>query len=151
MSFVRANTQVLKLYLRLRPGEIERALKRLRAAVLIGEVQDLLAIRSDKCGKGNARGGPRQNVHRAPQTKNGVEYGTCRIREWPSVDDRNRAGDIVATSKKPRAVRLALRFIDAFAFQSHHVRGPDNCFFVGLPAACRKQRADIRHKFSLDK
>ena len=132
------------MYLCLCPGQRQGALECCRAAVLVGEFQHLLASRGDDGGESNARCGSGENAHGAPQTKNGVEYGARCIRERPPIDNRNGVEDIVAASKKPRAIRLELRVTKGFTFHDYHVRGPNAQFPYRI--ACGASQAARRHR-----
>ena len=145
------DTQMVKLDLRLRPGQRQGALKHSRVTVLVCQIQDLLAGGSDDRGKHNARGGAWRDAHRAPQAHHRVEDGTDGIREWPAVDHRDGIADVVPASEEPRAVRLELQVAHGCAFHHDHVCGPHRRVLIGLPAARRQQRADLGGEFRLHK
>src|SRR5665213_2801767 len=106
MSFVQIDTQMVELYLRLRPGQGESALHRGWAAIFIGEFQCLLAIRSHEGGKNNASSGPGRDANRSPEAEYRIQHGANRIGKRAAIDDRYGPAHIVTAPDKARAVRL---------------------------------------------
>ena len=70
---------MVKLDLRLRPGEGQSAFESSGIAILIGQFKDFFASGSDDGGKNQMNGGTRWNMDGTAQANDRVEYRTCLL------------------------------------------------------------------------
>src|SRR5579864_7210546 len=100
MRFIRTDSQMMKLHLRLRPGQSESALKCARIAVFIRKIDHLFAGRGDDGGKNNARRGAGRYANCAPQTHGRVKHRTGGVGERAAINDRDWSANVVPAPEK---------------------------------------------------
>ena len=150
LRFVGADAEMPQFDLRLRPGKSPRALKRACIAILVGEVQDILAGGRHNRGKNEVNRFARRDVNDAAQAHHRVENGADRVRERPAVDHGNRTAEIAGAADETRAVGFILQLAGRIAFDDKDVRQPDGRFLRRTLATRGQQHADIRDEFGFD-
>ena len=79
-----------------------------RLAVLVGEVEHLLARSRHDRGEDRVRRRARGERHAAPQAEDRIQHRADRVRQWTAVDDRDRRPDRPAAAEETGAVGLVL-------------------------------------------
>ena len=150
VRLVRGDAQVPELDLGLRPGDVGCALERGRLAVLVGQLQGLLAgIRGER-REVDARGPAGGQAHAAPQARDRVEHRARRVGQRAPVLDRAGVADAAAAPQEPRAVGLVLRRADGLSLDRRHVRDPDRLFVLRARPPRGEDRFEMGHELRLD-
>ena len=149
MGFVGLDPQVMELDLGLRPGEGGRPLEGGRVAVLVGQVQDLLAglgnhRREDRMG-GRTRGEPDP----APEAEDRIQDRSHGVREWTPVDDRGRGADRPTSAEEARPVRLVLDDTTGLFLDDGDMGGPDRPLVARSWPAGRQEGPDLGDELGL--
>ena len=108
MGLVRLDPEVMELDLGLRPGEGRGPLEGGRLAVLVGQVEDLVARLRDDGGEDRVGGRAGGEPDPAPEAEDRVQHRPDRVRQRAAVDDRDRRADRPAPAEEPGAIRLVL-------------------------------------------
>ena len=125
VGLIRADAEVVLLNLRLRPRQRRGAVERRRIAILLGEVESLLARRRDERREGGAHGVARRESHAASQAHDRIEHRAGRVGEGVAVDHRCGRPDPAPATEEPGTVSLPLQRPDWIDFDDRHVGQPD--------------------------
>ena len=151
MGFIGTDAQMVKLHLRLGPGQRQRAFKGACVAIFVRQIQHLLARGGDNGRKNRlALWCPAECVPCAASSSPG------RARSRPcsraaAIDDRDGIARLGPRPMKSRAIRFILQVADRFALHHSTCASPNGRFSIRLLAARGDQRADIGNEFGLDK
>ncbi len=121
-------------------------------AVLVGEVERLLARRRDQRREDRRARSPRAARRtRRRRLKIGSSTGPDRVRQRPAVDDRAPASRI--SRPRPRKRARSVSYCDAadrLALDRDDVRRPDRRLARRARPARREQRVELGHELGLD-
>src|SRR5271154_1845591 len=99
---------MIKLHLRLGPGEGEDALEGRRVLVFVGQVERFAARRCDQSPERDPGRGPRRKPDAPAKAEDRIEYCARSVGERSAVDYRDRRSDPASSSKETRAIGLEL-------------------------------------------
>ena len=125
VGLVGFDAEVMELDLGLRPRQDRRPLERGRLAVLVGEVEDLVAGSGDdrREDRVDRRAGGERDP--AAEAEDRVEHRADRVRERMPVDDRDRRADRPAAAEEAGAIRFVLDDPARLLLDRGDVRRPD--------------------------
>ena len=118
------DAEMVKLHLRLRPGERCCALEGGAVAMLVDQVEQCLACRGDHRPECDARSGAGRDPHAPAQGEDRVENRADRVGKRPAVDHRDRRADAVATAEEAGPVGFNLRLAHRLAVDYRQMRRP---------------------------
>src|ERR1700690_1636843 len=130
-----------ELDLGLGPGECKSPLECCGVAMLVRQLQGLLAGGRDDSGKNDSGRRPRRDTQRPPEAYNGIENWASGLAEGRAVENGNRIASFAVTAYKSRAVSLVLDGADRVALNCRNMRQPHRGFLVGLPPPSGEQSA----------
>ena len=142
MRLVGLDAEVVELDLGLRPGQGRGPLERGRLAVLVGQVEDLLARLGDDRREDRVGGRARREPHAARRLKIGSSTAPTVFDSGRPSMHRDRRADRAAAAEEAGAVGLVLDDPAGLLLDGRDVRGPDRRLVArsaagGSPAARR--------------
>ena len=149
VGLVGLDPEVVELDLGLRPGEGRRPLEGGRLAVLVGQVQDLLARLGDDRREDRVGGRPRGEPDPAAEAEDRVQHRADRVRERTPVDDRDRRADRPTPAEEAGPIGLVLDDPAGLLLDRRDVRGPDRRLVAGSWTAGRQEGADLGDELGL--
>ena len=150
MSLFGVDAEVPKLHLGLRPRQRGGALERCGLAVLVREVEDVVAGVGDDRREDHARCLAGWECDTAPKAEDRVEHRADGVGQGPAIDDRHRRPDRAAAAEEPRPVRLILNVPDRALLHRHHVGRPHLALELRPRATSRHECADLLGELGLD-
>ena len=108
VRLVGVDPEVMELDLGLRPGQGRGPLEGGRLAVLVGEVEHLLARLGDDRGEDRVDGRAGREADPAAEAEDRVEHRADGVRQRTSVDHRDRRADRAAAAEEAGSVGLVL-------------------------------------------
>src|SRR3989442_5193417 len=108
MRLVGIDLEMMKLHLRLRPGERARALESGRVTIVVGEIERLFSSGRNQRRERDAHGGTGGDTHATSEADDRIQYRTRGVRERKTVDHRHGGAGRAPAPEESRAVGLEL-------------------------------------------
>ncbi len=150
MRVVGRDAQMMKLHLRLGPGQHRRALERHRVVMLVGKVEQGLACRRGHRPEREPRGAAARDSHPPAQAEDRIEHGPDSVGQRPAVPDSGRCTVGMSAAQKAGAIGFELYVARGFAFDDDEMRRPDLRIAVRAPPPRREDRAEAGHELGFD-
>ena len=129
------DAEIMKLHLRLGPGQRGRPFEGVGVAMLVDHIQHVGARGRGERPERDAHRLARLNPHMAPQRENGIQHGADGVGERPSVHRRDRRPDVAPAADETGPVGLDLGFSHRLALDHGKMGRPDLGFGRRLGAA----------------
>ncbi len=104
VGLIGPDAEMAELNLGLGPRQRGHPLEGRRVAILVGEVDHLLARRRDQRRKGDVDARARRKPYAASKADDRIEHRADGVGERPAVDHRGRCPDPAAAAEEPSAV-----------------------------------------------
>ena len=124
MCVVLPNAKMVKLHLRLRPGERRCATERGRIVVLVGQIDNLFARGGGHGPECDTNRGTTRDLDATAQAEYRIEYSASSIGQRPAIGDCRGVLDGLASAEEPGAVSFELHISRAFTLHDGQVRSP---------------------------
>ena len=124
MRFLRADTEMMKLDLRLSPRKSDSTLKCRGVVVFIRQIENFPTRWCNHRPECNAHGGPGRNPHLAPKAEDRIEHCPNRTGERSAIHHGDRRSNLPTPAEKTGPVSFILDIADASALDDSKVSGP---------------------------
>ena len=144
------DAEVMKLHLRLRPGQRGGAVEGDGVVMLVGQVHHRIAAFGGHGPERDARGGAARNPHPAAQTEDGIEHRTGGVGKRPAFGDGGGGADGLAAADEAGTVGFKLHVAGGIPLHHRKVRGPDHGIAGRTLPPCGEDDAHVPHEFGFD-